>query len=517
MQWVPSPRIATNGDTEYGQYRTIALPKINWGRGRLAAYSSQASFIAQFCALNDLKFASLESFFADYFGCDNEPRGIFTDEHLLPLARLIDEPLAIVKTLRNDCFALPACFGEFRCHFFEVKPDKHVSYCPACVARGYHGAFHEVPWLYRCPLHREPLKRVPVGGKSGAYVRAVAELLRCACVRWPDVWRGNFQADGVPRVAQLRHWLAVARNRTMRLRCQNAASLGESQYSLENLEILLGRLDSVVPIPTELLDLLLVSPRRQQQDKVAVARDAASAIKAVSKKISLQFLLWFFNKYEAIFSYRRSSQLLAERWIAKLEQEHTICRCDWAWDRYSGWQPIYSDEKRASWLLCPYEYAIQELKERWLIFTSSEASQRAANKIENRFIEGCRMVVENNLGYIPNPPLSLHGVQGQIAGLLLPKLTMGDNIEYVLDVLMAGQVAVHCDELTAWLSAITSDRKPIRATPAGSTNLFMDDSAAWVSTWKCLGAQSADAVARWEEGRVLWPRPPSHRTQYSTP
>ena len=41
--------------------------QINWGRGRLAAFSSQSSFIAQFCALNDLKLHVLEEFFSDYW------------------------------------------------------------------------------------------------------------------------------------------------------------------------------------------------------------------------------------------------------------------------------------------------------------------------------------------------------------------------------------------------------------------------------------------------------------------
>ena len=491
--------------------------RINWGRGRLAAFSSQASFIAQFCALNDLKLAAFERFFAGYFSCDEGWWRVFADEHLLPLALLLDEPLAIVKTLRNDCCTLPACFGEFECSFFEVKPDKHVSYCPVCLVNGYHGALHEAPWLYRCPLHREPLKRVPVVGGSAAYVRTVAELLRCACPRWPDVWRANFQTDGAPQLVQFRRWLAVVRNRAMRLRSQNAASLGEYRYSLDSFEILLGRLDSITPIPIELIDLFIVPPRLQQQDRLEVARDAVSMIKALSKKFPLWFLLWYFNKYEAIFSSRRPSRLLVEQGIEKLEQEHTVCRCHWAWDRYAGWTPIFPDEERGSWLLCPYEYAINELKERWLVFASSEASHQAIRKTVSQFLEGCRIVLESKVGYIPNPPLSLPRVQGLFAGLLLPKLTLGDDVEYVLDSLLAGQVAAHCEELTAWLSTITSDHKPIRATPAGSTNLFLDESTAWVSTWKCLGARSADVLARWEEGCLpgLWP--PAPRTRYSVP
>lgn len=491
--------------------------RINWGYGRLAAFSSQASFIAQFCVLNDLKFPEFERFIAGYFGRDVDCWRVFSDEHLLRMARLLDEPLAIVKTLRNDCFTLPACFGEFTFHSSNVTSSKYVSYCPVCLVSGYHGAFHEAPWLYRCPLHREPLKREPVLGGPVAYVRAVAELLRCTCASWPDVWRENFETDGSLQL--LWRWLKLARDRATRLHSQSAASLRESPYSFHNLDILLGRLDSIAPIPTELFDLFLVSPRRQQQGRVEVARDAVSMVKALGKKFPLWFLLWYFNKYEAVFSGRRCSRLLADQAIETLKQEHTVCRCHWAWDRYASWEPINSDEKRASWRLCPYEYAIKELKERWLVFTSSEASPQAANKIENQFLEGCRMVLENGLGYLPDTPISIPPNQGGvITGFLLPKLTLGDDVEYMLDSLLAGQVTAHCEELTAWLAAITSDCRPLQPTPAGSTNLFLDDRAAWVSTWKCLEARSADdAVALSDEGRLRSPWSQAPRTRYSVP
>lgn len=124
--------------------------QINWGRGRLAAFSSQSSFIAQFCALNDLKLHVLEEFFSDYFGCDKGWWRVFTSEHFTRLAHLLDEPCAKVNTLAAASFTLPACFGDFTCEFSEIKHNKYVSYCPECLSRGYHGAFHEVPWLYKC-------------------------------------------------------------------------------------------------------------------------------------------------------------------------------------------------------------------------------------------------------------------------------------------------------------------------------------------------------------------------------
>lgn len=476
--------------------------RINWGRGRLAAFSSQSSFIAQFCALNDLKLVALEHFLADYFELDNGWWRVFSDEHISRLAHLLDEPRATVNTLSDDSFTLPACFGDFACQFGEVKHDKYVSYCPVCLSRGYHSSFHEAPWLYRCLLHREPLKRIPVDGGPTAYVSVVAELLRSACARWPDVWGENtFPGEAAPHFAQFRRWLELARNRAARQRSQNVASLGEMPYSFNNIGTLLGRLNTLAPIPAELIDLLIVAPERQLQNRVEVPRDAVDMIKVTNKKFPLWYLLWFFNKYVAIVSNRRClSTLLAEQEIRRLEQEHTVCRCQWSWDRYAGWRPISLDEERPSWLLCPYKYAIKELKERWLVFALSDASNQSVNKIESQFVEGCKLVLDNELGYVPSPPISLPKHRGLLASFLLPELTLGNDVESVLDLLLAGQVTTHCEELAAWLSSITTDREPIRAPPVGGTNLFLSNGAAWISSWKRLEARSGNAVARWEEG-----------------
>lgn len=197
---------------------------------------------------------------------------------------------------------------------------------------------------------------------------------------------------------RFRRWLEVTQDRVAKLRRQNVASLGESLYSLDDIDIILGRLDAMAPIPTELFDLFLVPTCQQQLERAEVTRDVASVIKVVDKKFPLRYLLWFFKKYEALFASRRSWRLLAAQGIEKLKHEHTVCRCHWAWDRYGGWGPIYSDEERPSWRLCPYEYAIDELKESWLVFASTEASHQAVNKIESRFLAGCRAVLEGGAG-----------------------------------------------------------------------------------------------------------------------
>lgn len=482
--------------------------RINWGRGRLASFSSQASFVAQFSSLNGLKIDDCERFFADYFGCDNAERYdeagryIFDDENLAALALLIDEPLVIVKTLQRHLFRLPACFGEFKFYFSEIKNSHYISYCSKCLSSGYHGAFHEVPWLYSCPIHQEPLKRKYVGGRATAYVEAIAVLLRSACPSWPDIWGGKtFPGKRSLHLLQLRRWLVTVQNRTQILCSQNLASLGEMPYSYKDIGIVLGRLETIIPVPTELINILIVPPHRQQQKIWEVPFNVASTIKIINKKFPLPFLLWFFNKYRLIVSSQPSlsSQLVAKK-IMMLKEAHSVCQCQWAWDRYAGWGGVYSDEERPSWLLCPYEYAIKELEEYWLVFASNDASNQAVTKLENKFIEGCKLLLDNELGCIKNRQMSLTKCRGFSSYFLLPEVALGKEIESVLDYLLEGQAAAHCDELSAWLTSIFKDQIPVRATSAGSVNIFQSKSTAWISTWKSLEANSVDPVRRWKDG-----------------
>lgn len=484
--------------------RNNGIARINWGRGRLVPFSSQASFIAQFCALNDLKLPALEGFFDSYFGVGTRWQLVFTDKDLLPMAKLLDEPHAVVQTLFNNFFQLPVCFGEFRMDFSEIKPEKYVSYCPQCLASGYHSAFHEAPWLYLCLLHRVPLIRVPVGAGHAEYPNAVADLLRGACGRWPDVWMSDFDLDGSPQLAQAKSWLAEAGDCAMRLSSQNIAMRTDKSYSFDDLDILLGRLDSLVPIPGQIIDYLITPPRRQQQSRDELSRDAVIKLKSVSNNVPLRLLLWYFGKYHSILSSPRPSRLLAGQVIAELEHEHAVCRCDWAWDRYIGWRPIWDDEKRSDRLLCPYQYAINELEEHWLVFALPEESPQTLKKIISRFLEGTKLVLENGLGHFPESPIDFPPGSGFSKAYLLPELTFGDDFEYMLDSLLVAQTNAHIEDLTTWLSEVSHDKKPIRKTPAGSVNLFSDESAAWVSAWKSLEAKSAYPLARWEEGVLRW-------------
>lgn len=477
--------------------------RINWGRGRLARFSSTASFIAQFCALNDLKLEAFERFIAEYFDCDKWYQSLFSPENLSPLADLLDEPFSIIKSVGSNCFYLPVCFGEFDLHAgSEVK--RYISYCPKCISNGFHSAFHESCWLYRCPVHGELIKGVLIDSGHGAYVKKLTELLHGACARWPNVWGAEVESQGSLRLDQLRLWLESAHDQVTQLRIQNVASTGDAPYAFEHIGTILGRLDGIAPIPPELVDLFVAPPIRQQQIRVEVALDAASRIKSIDSKFPLWNLLWFYNKHAIAISRCLSSRRLAIREIERLQVEHPSCRCHWTWDRYSGWMQIDPGEKYINELLCPYEYAIRELKERWIDFASIDATPQAVSKIESQFLIGCGIVLDNEFGYIPDPPIDLPNLRGLSHYLLLPKLTLENDVEFILESLLASQARAHCEQLSTWLSSITSEHIPHRTTMPGNTNLFRSENTAWVSTWNSLETQSIDPVARWSEGRQIY-------------
>ncbi|MFZ2266986.1 MAG: hypothetical protein WAV95_05340 [Azonexus sp.] len=437
---------------------------------------------------------------AEYFGCDEWYQSAFSNKNLSPLADLLDEPLSIVKTVSIDRFDLPVCFGEFD---FVAERKHCISYCPECILSGYHGAFHEAAWLYRCPIHGEPVKRVSVDSGHGAYVKKLTELLRGACARWPDVWGAEFESRDVHKLNQLMRWLDAVHDQVTQLRIQNVDSTGDALYSFNNIDTLLGRLDVIEPIPPELIDIIVAPPIRQQQIRVEVKFEAASRIKSISKRFPLAHLLRFYNKYAIVIGRHLSSRLMAIREIERLQKEHAVCCCHWSWDRYVGWEKICPGEKSTTELLCPYKYVIKELKNHWIDFVSSDATPQEVSKFEANFLYACGEVLDNNLGCIPDPPFEVPDIRGLSRYILLPKLTLEKDVEFVLESLLVGQATAHFEQLTTWLSSITNERITHIATTLGNTNLFLSDNAAWVSTWNSLERHSVDPVARWKEGQFF--------------
>lgn len=144
-----------------------ALPRINWLSGRLRPHQSFCSFAATFCALNKLK----PEAFREYW------RRLFYKPHseaISMIATLLNEPIAVVETVFSG-----GSEGSTRWVYgqeFGVSRGV-LSFCPTCIASGFHGYCHEDYRLHRCPIHKTILHRKPFSKISNHIERYIEELM----------------------------------------------------------------------------------------------------------------------------------------------------------------------------------------------------------------------------------------------------------------------------------------------------------------------------------------------------
>lgn len=493
-----SPAVSPN-ETSLGIFPGV---RINWGRGRLAAFASQTSFVAQFCALNDLKPKAFKSFFARYFQRGENPWWSLNNEDVPALARLLDEPSRVVTTLSAK-LQLPSCYGTFSTNFDAVRHDQYISYCPSCLSTGYHSAFHEAQWLYLCPIHREPLARRSFFGSYEKYVGAIADLLRDACPTWPatQLKRGLPDRHRRKEIRELLEWLTIVGQRTDAISAQNVELFRQSPYKFSRLGVLLGRLDALQNIPRSLVEILLVPPCPQTQEVEVLSRDLGALIAETAKTISLGRLLDYYSVTAAAFRLSKKFRSLATSGIERLRQQHQVCHCEWRWSRYSGWSRAEVGEIHNLYYLCPYTYAMETLNSNWLDFFDYGVSTRMQNKMGLAYAwEGAEMVRRGLATYVDSgdsPAAADYGLRGY----RLPELTVGDDLDQVLDMILCKRVAAQIEYLVAWIASLTPQTHPVQPAWPGGLNLFFDGHSASISSWipgTFRGSQTPEG--RWREG-----------------
>ncbi len=155
---------------------------INWHKGTLWPYESMAGVGAKFCFLNRISPQLFHGYLVTL--CQKFASADFlllmdrAETDIGKFALDLGEPLARVKELKVARFFPPDDY--FRAA--RKRPSsvdwisrhdwhKHVSYCPACVRRGFHASFHQIAFLSTCLLHGDKLKKFQRRRPYWNYVR----------------------------------------------------------------------------------------------------------------------------------------------------------------------------------------------------------------------------------------------------------------------------------------------------------------------------------------------------------
>lgn len=474
-------------------------PRVNWGRGRLAPYASQASFAAQFCALNVLQPQVFRKFCSGYLKKDVDAWCPFEDEHLGWLARLLDEPLRTVKTLSASYMQLPAVYGALSSEFLAGTRKQYLSYCPPCLSVGYHAAFHEASWLRLCPIHRLPLELKTFNGSYERYVKALMCLQRDACPRWPDMRASEaplFSGKSKP-LKEFLDWLSAVQRKADALRGQIFYSPQASPYLFSHLTILLGRLEALHPIPQPLVPVFLVAPRHQRQDIESLPNITAALMEQAAKKIQFDMLLYTYVMNAAQLRQQKKFRSDASEAIGALRAKHERCECTWRWDRYTGWFRVRAGQRYSPHALCPYALAIEELAGQWLTFYETGASPRQKRQFRLAYACDLEDLMRVGLAQYIDEPAAKRWADGGMGWNRLVQLSLGGELDEALDIILSKQVKVHRDDLDEWLTLIPSKAHPRREPEPGNVNVFWGENCMWVSSW----AREAGHVAEKDRQR----------------
>ena len=282
-------------------------PVINWGRGRLLPYESLGAFCAKFCRLNGLAPKEFRDFLYGLIRKDCWQSSKFDISSVKSLARLLDEKVSVVEKLDPSKLQLPGCYGTFNFLKNTEQLFEQVAYCPECIRKGYHASFHESPWLNKCPIHLTNLLKSSVdyrgcGSKFDRYANTLANLLDHECATWLEI---NTHSVVVAEMENsdfrlFAKWIKAIQKYQVIMDERNLISLWGTDYSLENIDALIGRVSWVIPFPKRLHELFHANVSPLQPNIINCPIDLVNRLSSLLTQVRYDNLAWFYKKTIAL-------------------------------------------------------------------------------------------------------------------------------------------------------------------------------------------------------------------------
>ncbi|PPD50179.1 MAG: hypothetical protein CTY13_02135 [Methylobacter sp.] len=436
--------------------------KINWGRGRLNKYESFSCFAAKFCRLNLLtpyKFRKFWQKSVEIFDSYHK------QERLNYIARLLDEPLSVVRTVFEEqgqgwgCF----CIDEK-----SLNRYSEISYCPECIADGFHGNFHESCWLRKCPIHYCDLIREPVSyslsTKADRYLERLISLLDIKCPGWELSARNTMSNDGIKRLPifhQFLHWQSTAQ-KTVTVwsdRCLGAFGLHclagkyESKYHYQNLDELMGRINWLASIPEELSELFTISSMKEEPEVKYFCNEVGKELNSLLATHSFGELIYFYKEMLIAKEEYHIFHKTAEAEISYFKINHTDkkCNCNWGINNRGNLVKLLPSElKYYGNYQCPYEFAANELYNRWFDLFGL---------LKSHFGRGYGINDINMLSTVGQTIASIINRDDENWKRTF-KFKWSEKINYLFDTILDKIVSAHIAELKYWISSIEFGIQP---------------------------------------------------------
>jgi hypothetical protein len=447
------------------KYNRSSHPKVNWGRGRLSKYESFTGFAAKFCRLNNLSPRQFNEFWHNILRCFRFDEKQLINKHI---ARILDEPLPVVKTVFLD--------SGLGWGFLSIgHEDNNIRYCPSCVIDGYHGYFHESPWLKKCPIHCVDItveRFSPGVTKFDQFVNRLSALFDQYCPGW-ETSKGKYLDKNTIKKRSnfyiFLSWHYAVQKSTTEWSDACLEFFGynklESQISrrfdLQQLDLLLGRLNWISPIPKQLSKLFLAPPLYVKPNVQVFGQKLNDEINNIVLKCDLNRLIYLYKLANFVSGDWLPHQKIAESAINALNFQHDKENCMHTWGHCNdGWDRFKEGvHQEFCWSYeCPYEFAMSELQHAWIdlipITTMRHISkldhyELMANEISKTEIVSIvdRASGETRFGtYINTRPIL--------------KFNWSEEMSILIETILSKVVEAHIDELNCWLLSVESGNSP---------------------------------------------------------
>lgn len=354
--------------------------------------------------------------------------------------------------------------------------------------------FHERGWLAKCPLHlvdilEKKVDGIVTGSIFDHQVKIVGELLGELAPNWHFLMgREKIINDfNSPTLKKLISWLSTAHKHRNELLNHNILSLREQRYAVDEVGVILDRLNWEVTIPNELINIISTNVHNIEPKIVEYSTNHVVAFTEILKNRNMSVFLSFYKATVALGKEITSYRKLIDVEIEFLKTASTDTPSSWGYSTYSGWVRTNADDWPHYGLQSIYEVAIDILFREWIFpWRSSDSNRKKDNvwfnycQVATRFSQQGLAVKLSNNDWLPNGMVCVTPYFRPIV-----KMSFSDDVKEMLDNILCEEAQIHIEELRAWLFAVNQGISPWEAKFEGSSraNLFLSPHDARLVVW----------------------------------
>lgn len=469
-------------------------PVVNWGRERLLPYESLISFSFKFCKLNGISLSQLNKLIYSITKDNNWWQFNFNALQCKKFARLLDEKTSSIRTLKSSTFELPIIYGDFQ-NLSLTRTKNVLRYCPVCIKAGYVAIFHECDWLEKCPLHlvniiEKNINFSPRETELCRKIKTMDGLLEKISPNWHQLNHGeSILADfSSPFFRQFIAWLNKVHSHKKLMLKQNILSLPQNDMSIEDIDVVLDRLNWLVPIPKK-IRVLFGPPMHGAKPKIIdlpfdLVKNIAYILERDKEGEFIEFYKISLTLLEANTHYK---ELINDE-LKKLNAMSIASRGGWRYSKLRGWWYADDDDPLYAGTQSIYDFCSDFIINKWVSPWHAEENRSHIKLAWSIYCNNAEFFVKAGVAeMLPDCQAPMGGLRFKYSSPRpVVKISIPLEVENVINEILCEDAKNCIEEVERWLSTIDKGASPSKGPIIGSSiiNVFISSRRAYLSMWE---------------------------------